>query len=122
MATRTDSKPWIVNLHRLQSFLFAATLKNDKLRGFKMVATYHAMLRAGRLDWGTEGPPTSLSQLTVPVTLTVETTPPTPSTRGQAMASALAKIAESGGAQNYGDPMVWQLETRQDRPLPGRSE
>jgi len=112
----------IVNLHRLQFILFAATLKNDKLRGFKMVATYHAMLRAGRLDWGTEGPPPSLSQLTVPVTVTVETSPPASSARGKAMAAALAKIAETGGAQSYGDPLIWQQETRQDRPLPGRSE
>lgn len=85
-----------------------------------MVTTYRAMLRAGRLDWGTEGPPASLSQLNVPVELTVIT--PTPSARGPAMAAALAKIAESGGAASYGDPLAWQQETRQDRPLPGRSE
>lgn len=80
-----------------------------------MVATYHAMLRAGRLDWGSEGPPDSLMQLTVPVTLTIITSPLAPSTRGKAMAAALAKIAESGGAQSYGDPLQWQQETRQDR-------
>lgn len=86
-----------------------------------MVATYHAMLRAGKLDWGTEGPPEALTQLTVPVTLTVETPPLAPSSRGKAMAAALAKIAEAGGARSYGDPLQWQQETRQDRTLPGRS-
>lgn len=86
-----------------------------------MVATYHAMLKAGKLDWGTEGPPDSLAQLSVPVTLTVETSPLASSTRGKAMAEALTKIAESGSAQSYGDPLAWQQDTRQDRPLPGRS-
>lgn len=86
-----------------------------------MVETYHAMLKAGRLDWGAEGPPDSLTQLTVPVTLTIETSPLEPASRGKAMAKALANIAASGGAQSYGDPLQWQQETRQDRPLSGRS-
>ena len=43
----------------------------------------------------------------------------TSSDRGKAMAEALAKVAE-GRNFNDVDPIVWQHEIRQDRPLPER--
>ena len=43
----------------------------------------------------------------------------TSSDRGKAMAAALAKVAE-GRNFNDVDPIAWQREIRQDRPLPER--
>lgn len=34
----------------------------------------------------------------------------------------LEELAQSGIADNYGDPSEWQREIRQDRPLAGRKE
>jgi hypothetical protein len=40
--------------------------------------------------------------------------------RGQRMADALTKLAESGTFSGVEDPVAWQREVRDDRPLPGR--
>ncbi len=40
--------------------------------------------------------------------------------RGQQMADALSKLAESGAFSGIEDPSAWQREIRRDRPLPGR--
>lgn len=87
-----------------------------------MVNVYNAMLKAGRLDWGKEGPPRSLLLLNVPVQLTIMTTDTEKKSDGVAMAAALAKIAETTQAVAYGDPSNWQHEVRQDRTLAGREE
>lgn len=41
---------------------------------------------------------------------------------GTALAKLFQHIADSGGIQSIGDPVAWQREQRQDRPLPGRED
>lgn len=43
-------------------------------------------------------------------------------TNGTALAKLFQQIADSGGIQSIGDPVAWQREQRQDRPLPGRED
>jgi hypothetical protein len=83
-----------------------------------MLPTYLAMLRAGQLDWGADGPP-PLPPGTVPVHITL-LTPSLSTADGPAMSAALAALAEAGGPSGFGDPAEWQRETRAERPLPGR--
>ena len=86
-----------------------------------MLPTYAAVLRAGRLEWEGDGPP-SLPPTGVRVHVTLLDAPDAPS-RGPAMADALAALAAVGGPVGFaGEPAEWQSETRADRPLPGRSE
>ena len=83
-----------------------------------MLPTYPATLRAGKLDWGADGPP-PLPPGVVPVYVTL-LTPPASAAGGPAMAAALAALAAAGGPSGFGDPAEWQREARAERPLPGR--
>ena len=86
-----------------------------------MLPTYAAVLRAGRLEWEGDGPP-SLPPTGIRVSVTLLDAPDV-APRGPAMAEALASLAALGGPVGFlGDPAVWQSETRADRSLPGRSE
>ena len=61
-----------------------------------MLPTYPAILRDGRLEWGSEGgPPVSPNQ-PIPVHVTVLYPEPHPATNGEAMAAALEAIAAAG--------------------------
>lgn len=40
----------------------------------------------------------------------------------QGAMDALRRIAARGGIRSIPDPVAWQREMRQDRPLPGREE
>ena len=39
---------------------------------------------------------------------------------GKQMASILQRMADRGALSSISDPITWQQEVRQDRPLPGR--
>jgi len=39
---------------------------------------------------------------------------------GQRMASALQRMADRNALADIADPIAWQREIREDRPLPGR--
>lgn len=84
------------------------------------MTTYRVLLRNGQLDWGSEGVPPSLLHVTVPVEISILPTM-SKQERGKVMAAALERIAESGGAQSFGDPVAWQREIREDRDLDGRT-
>ena len=65
--------------------------------GQPMLPTYPAILRDGRLEWGSEGgPPVSPNQ-PIPVHVTVLAPEPHPAINGEAMAAALGAIAAAGG-------------------------
>lgn len=83
-----------------------------------MLPTYPAILRAGELDWGPDGPP-PLPPGDVPVHVTL-LAPTVSAAGGPAMAAALAALAEKGGPESFGDPAEWQRQARAERPLPGR--
>ncbi len=87
-----------------------------------MLPTYPAVLRTGRLEWGTGGPVLPPDD-PIPVHVTLLAAPAPD--RGPAMAAALAALAalaDAGGPSGFGDPVEWQRESRADRPLPGRGE
>jgi hypothetical protein len=82
-----------------------------------MFATYKAVLHGDRLEWQEPPPESVFEQRGVPVYVTfVQESDEEPS-RGEQMAAILASLAELDGAFSFGDPIVWQREIREDRPL-----
>lgn len=83
-----------------------------------MLRTYEGILEGDRVRWaGEEGPATD-RPLRVHVTVLERETEK--EKRGQQMADALSKLAESGAFSGIGDPSAWQRDIRHDRPLPSR--
>jgi hypothetical protein len=86
-----------------------------------MVRTYRALLRGDRLEWLGEAPESETDQpLSVQVTILEQGTAAEEVSRGQAMAALLEQIAARSTLSDMADPVKWQRELRQDRPLPGR--
>lgn len=85
-----------------------------------MFQTYEGILEGDRLRWAGEEPPDTDRPLRVHVTILEEEA--TKEERGQQMAEALSKLAESGAFGAIDDPSEWQREARQDRLLPGRDQ
>lgn len=81
-----------------------------------MFPTYRALLKDNQLEWLDDKPLLTDKTATVYVTLIEE--PKTTTSPSQAT-EILAKIAElNGSIKQIIDPVEWQRETRQDRPLP----
>lgn len=81
-----------------------------------MFPTYRALLKDNRLEQLDDKPLLTDKTATVYVTLIEE--PQTTTSPSQAT-EILAKIAElNGSIKQIIDPVEWQRETRQDRPLP----
>lgn len=89
-----------------------------------MLSTYKAKLKGDRLEWAEEPPPQNGATPDVLVTiLPASTHPPEDRVeRGAHMKAALDKLAEMGGIKSIPDPLAWQREIREDRPLPGRED
>lgn len=83
-----------------------------------MLRTYEGILEGDRVRWAGEEMPATDRPLRVHITVLEEETER--EKRGQKMADALSKLAESGAFSEVEDPSAWQREIRQDRPLPGR--
>lgn len=81
-----------------------------------MLRTYEGILEGDRVRWVGEEVPATDRPLRVHITVLEEET----EKRGQQMAEALSKLAESNAFSAVDDPSAWQREIRQDRPLPGR--
>ena len=88
-----------------------------------MLTTYKAKLKGERLQWVDEVPPLT-QQDGADVLVTILHTNGRASLdkaeRGARMKAALDKLATLGGISSIPDPVAWQREMRQDRPLPGR--
>ncbi|CUS05811.1 conserved protein of unknown function [Candidatus Promineifilum breve] len=85
-----------------------------------MMNAYRAVLKGNRLEWMEEPPPEMANGGVQVVVLMLENPVGSYPSRGEAMAAALAGLAETGGPTSFGDPLVWQREIREDRPLYGR--
>lgn len=83
-----------------------------------MLRTYEGILEGDRVRWAGDDVPATNRPLRVHVTVLEEETER--AKRGQKMADALSKLAESGAFSEVEDPNAWQREIRRDRPLPGR--
>ena len=75
-----------------------------------MLLTYPAILRAGKLEWGADGPPPALSDAPVPVHVTLLAATLDAVGSGAAVAAAMEAFATAGGPTGFGDPIEWQRE------------
>jgi hypothetical protein len=88
-----------------------------------MVRTYKALLRGNSLEWIGEAPERSEDYpITVEVTVLEESYPAEARSRGDEMAAILEKLSETEAVSDITDPVAWQRDLRQDRPLPGQAE
>lgn len=87
-----------------------------------MPRTYSAILRGDRLEWIDQIPETVAQhrEVKVQVTFEEEAAPVDERERGRRMAELLRAIAEKDPFADITDPVAWQREIREDRPLRGR--
>ena len=84
-----------------------------------MLRTFRAWLKGSRLEWIDEIPEFGNRLIQVHVTLLENEPDLEAKSRGRKMAEILEKLSASQALTDI-DPVVWQRETRQARPLPGR--
>lgn len=82
-----------------------------------MQLTYKAILHGDHVEW-IDAPPDLAEPVEVHITLALAQA--SERDRGRAMADALAGLARLGGVSGIADPILWQRQIREDRPLPGR--
>lgn len=81
-----------------------------------MATTYEAILTGEHLTWLGHAPPS-----TGPVRVRVELDVPPAASHGPDLARLCEEIAHSsGGISSISNPVEWQRQQRQDRPMPGR--
>ena len=88
-----------------------------------MLKTYKAKLKDDHIEWA-ESPPPALNGGTTDVLVTVlglhEAVMADKAELRRRRVAALERIAARGGIKSIPDPVAWQREMREDRPLPGR--
>lgn len=79
--------------------------------------TYRAVLHGNHLEWRDKEPKELLPDRGVEVVVTILGTSESPAgtSRGAAMAAALAQLAAAGGARSFGDAAHWERGTRNRR-------
>ena len=87
-----------------------------------MLPTYKAIVKGNTIEWCNDVSEHIKPDSAVAVHITVldESVPMTREERGQYMASALESLAEINALPAVRDPLAWERELRQERPLPGR--
>ena len=84
-----------------------------------MLKTYEATVQGDHIEWGQSRPPQVESNQKIKVSVTVIEEEQKAS-QGEAIAAILERLAATDLYKLYGDPLEWQREQREDRPLPGR--
>jgi hypothetical protein len=84
-----------------------------------MLPTYPAILSDDHIEWTGEIPTGLPARARVRVTL-LDPPSPAASKQGSRMAAALEAVAARGGLAAISDPLQWEREQREERPLPGR--
>jgi len=84
-----------------------------------MLSAYRAILDGNQIKW-IDTPPKSTRPTKVEVTLLRQISLAPLAERGQAMAEALEKLAQTGAFSEIANPVAWQREARQERVLPSR--
>ncbi|MEZ2237048.1 hypothetical protein [Microcoleus sp.] len=87
-----------------------------------MQRIFEAILKGNFLEWANEVPIQGDRPVRVYVTLQEERSTFSAELRRQRIVEILEKIAASNVFADINDPVEWQRELRQDRPLPGRDE
>jgi hypothetical protein len=89
-----------------------------------MASTYKATLHGDRLEWrggAPDVPPDRDVDVIVKVVGSFRPSGEDEAGRGARAAAALERIAAAGGP-GIEDPLAWEREMREERPLPGREE
>jgi hypothetical protein len=88
-----------------------------------MLPTYPAVIRDGRIEWTGEKPAGLRPDQATPCHVTILEPQALPIEGRKALrAAAMERAAARGGIRAIPDPVAWQREEREDRPLPGRDE
>lgn len=87
-----------------------------------MQRIFEAILKGNLLEWANEVPKQGDEPVKVYVSLQEERSTLSAELRRQRIVEILEKIAASNVFADISDPVEWQRELRQDRPLPGRDE
>ena len=87
-----------------------------------MQRIYEAILKGNHLEWAREVPKQSDRPIRVYVTLQEDRSSLSAEFRRERIVEILEKIAASNVFADISDPVEWQRELRQDRPLPGRDK
>ena len=89
-----------------------------------MAETYSAILKGDRLEWTGAPPGPEVQGRAVAVQVSIVRDIPADlaavADRRRRMVAALDRLAARGAFTDIEDPVAWQREARQDRPLPGR--
>ncbi|MBC6419600.1 MAG: hypothetical protein GDA44_12930 [Prochloron sp. SP5CPC1] len=84
-----------------------------------MLTTFDAVLKGNQLEWTNDVPLSDRPRAVRVTILDIDSTEDV-SSRGEKMAEALEKLAQSKAYSDV-EPMTWQRELRQDRSLPQRN-
>ena len=87
-----------------------------------MQRIFEAILKGNLLEWANEVPTQGDRPVRVYVTLQEERSTLSAEFRRQRIVEILEKIAVNNVFADISDPVEWQRDLRQDRPLPGRDE
>jgi hypothetical protein len=82
-----------------------------------MLKSYEAIYDHGRIEWLGANPNFGRTHVVVVFPDTADEA--TPEFNGKRFVELAKKLAETGFADKFGDPVAWQREQRKDRPLPG---
>ncbi|MEG4047457.1 hypothetical protein [Microcoleus sp. Pol17_C1] len=87
-----------------------------------MQRIFEAILKGNVLEWANEVPTEGERPVRVYVILQEERSTLSAEFRRQRIVEILEKIAANNVFAEISDPVEWQRDLRQDRPLPGRGE
>ena len=86
-----------------------------------MLEKYRATIHGDIIEWDGQEPNGVMDDEGLKVEIIVVSKKKIwPKSDGEKMAAALSEIASRGGIKSIPDPVAWQREIREDRPLPGR--
>lgn len=81
---------------------------------------YRATIHGNTIEWEGDVPDEVEKDGVMEVYVTRVDEPIKSVPNGRRAMEALERIAEKGGIQSIVDPVAWQREIREERPLPGR--
>lgn len=84
-----------------------------------MLKSYEAIYDHGRIEWLGVNPN---SERTRVVVVFPDADEVAPEPNGKRFVELAKKLAETGFADKFGDPVAWQREQRKDRSLLGRED
>ncbi|MEG3893171.1 MULTISPECIES: hypothetical protein [unclassified Microcoleus] len=87
-----------------------------------MQRIFEAILKGNLLEWVNEVPTQGDRPVRVYVTLQEDRSTLSAEFRRHRIVEVLEKIAANNVFADISDPVEWQRDLRQDRPLPGRDE